>query len=200
MAGSGDARPAGYTVELTKRLRYPVSRGLLPVARSLRTMRSGAIRASLVAVAVLVALGAAGCDDDDGGTDQAPALENPAATGDRLVNEFFALVAEKDQDGLREFLSDAFIVQRANGTSSNKKDYLPNLPDVGEYETSNVTAVQAGDSLVVAYDLTVVETIEGVPFETDPAPRLSTFIWDDGDWRLVSHANFNVPEAETSPS
>lgn len=163
-------------------------------------MRAGTVRTCLVAIALLVVLGAAGCDGDDDGADGAPALDDPATTGDELVNEFFALVAEKDTAGLDELLSDAFVVLRANGTSSTKDDYLPDLPDVGEYQTSNVTAAQDGESLVVAYDLTVVETIEGEPFETDPAPRLSTFVWDDGAWRLVSHANFNVPEATTSPS
>jgi hypothetical protein len=162
-----------------------------------RRVRAGPIRRSLAAVALLVALGAVACGDDGDDSAGPPSLDDPTATGQELANEFLTLVAEKDADGLEGFLSDAFIVQRANGTSSTKDAYLPDLPDVGEFETSNFTVVQHGNALVVAYDLAVQETIEGEAFATDPAPRLSTFVWDDGEWRLASHANFNVPEAES---
>jgi hypothetical protein len=57
-----------------------------------------------------------------------------------------------------------------------------------------VEAQQAGETLVVSWTLTIESVIEGEPFAEEPAPRLSTFAWEDDDWRMTSHANFNVPE------
>jgi hypothetical protein len=91
-------------------------------------------------------------------------------------------------------LSDAFTVQRADGSSAGKEEYLSDFPEVGRFRIGDLDAKQDGDALVVRYESTVEEErIEGEPFAADPAPRLSTFVWSDGDWRLSSHANFNVP-------
>jgi hypothetical protein len=37
------------------------------------------------------------------------------------------------------------------------------------------------------------EVTEGTELSDASAPRLSTFVWSDGDWQLLSHANFNAP-------
>ena len=51
-----------------------------------------------------------------------------------------------------------------------------------------------GDALVVRWLFRVDETVGGTRLKSTPSSRLATFIWRDGDWRLLSHANFNPPE------
>jgi hypothetical protein len=159
-------------------------------------MEGARVRAALIWIvaalgAALIAFGAIGCG---GGDEGAPALEDPTATSADLVDEYFSLLAARDTEGLDEFLSEAFIVQRSDGSSATKDEYLADYPEVGQFRISDLTARQDGDALVVRYDSAVEEErIEGERFTAAPAPRLSTFVWSDGDWRLTSHANFNVP-------
>ena len=136
------------------------------------------------------------CGDDAAA---APTLDRPNETAGDLANEFLALLQRRDIDGLRDYLSDAFIIQRADGTFATKDDYLTRLPEVREYTVQDVTARQAGDTLTVKWVLVADTVIEGKTYSNLPAPRLSTFIWDSakGRWRMTSHANFNVPVTPT---
>ena len=147
---------------------------------------------AMLAVAALVAAAIA-CGDDD---DSAPELGDADSTGEELVDEFIVLVRDGNVDGLEGFLSDAFMLQRADGSFATKDEYLSNLTEIGEYEIDDVSAQQDGDALVVHWTLTIEEVIDGQPFATDPAPRLSTFVWSDDRWQLIAHANFNAPEPE----
>lgn len=52
-----------------------------------------------------------------------------------------------------------------------------------------------GGTLVARYTATAEQVVEGKAYKKDPAPRLSTFVWSGGAWRLISHANFNTPAA-----
>jgi hypothetical protein len=69
----------------------------------------------------------------------------------------FTLPRKKDVAGLGRFLSPAFQVQRADGTASEKTEYLTKLPDVRKFTLSQFRATQQGATLVVRY-LAVVST------------------------------------------
>jgi hypothetical protein len=155
-----------------------------------------AAKLSTLLLAVALVFGIA-CGGSDGET--AATLDNPDQTGSELVNQYITLLKNKDVDGLRDFLSDAFIIQRADGSTDQKTAYLLNIPDIGEFTITDVTALQANDALIVRWLLTVDEVINGRRYSGEPAPRLSTFVYEDGDWRLSSHANFNAPPAEGTP-
>jgi hypothetical protein len=143
---------------------------------------------AMVVVALLL-VGACGTDDDA----NAPTLDNPSQTGQELVEKYMSLLVEEDVAGLEDFLSDAFMRQGAEGRFATKADYLADLPQLSTYTIEDVTANQDGDALVVRWMFTVEEVIDGRALQTDPAPRLATFVWNDGDWHLLSHANFNPP-------
>src|SRR5206468_1857264 len=81
----------------------------------------------------------------------APTLGDPSATGRSLVIHFFVLLQHKDTAGLQTFLSSAFQVQRADGSSSGKQEYLANLPTANRFYLSKLSATQAGGTLVVCY-------------------------------------------------
>lgn len=160
----------------------------LPVRLARRFRPLGLLTALLAGVLLL----GVACSDSD--NDSVETLANPDVTASELANKFLTLLHEEDTDGLRDFLSDAFIIQRADGSHSEKAAYLENLPTINEFTISDVVAFQTGNTLIARWAISVDEVIDGRQFSTEPAPRLSTFVYTDGDWRLASHANFNVPE------
>ncbi len=123
----------------------------------------------------------------------APTLTDPAQTGQQLVDNYMSLLAKNDAAGLKTFLSDSFLRQGTDGMFATKDQYLSNLPQVSNYHITDVTAKQSGDALVVRWMSSVDEVVNGKTLQTTPAPRLATFVWEQGQWKLLSHANFNAP-------
>ena len=123
-----------------------------------------------------------------------PKLKDANAKGEQLATKFLTLLQTKDAKGLNAFLDPALQLQRADGTGATKAEYLANPAAVTSFELGDtVTAVQHDDVLSVRWTLKVNLTIDGQPYRTTEAPRLSSFRWNGKTWRLVSHANFNVP-------
>ena len=114
------------------------------------------------------------------------------ALGKRLTDKYYTLLQAKDIRGLQEFLSSAFQLQRANGTGADKSEYLADLPTISDFVVSDVVTTRVGDTLVIRFLATVAGSVDGSGFTPGPAPRISTYVRDDGRWQLVSHANFNT--------
>lgn len=150
------------------------------------------VHAVLLATVVIATLLASVACQSDG---NAPELKDPSRTGQELVEKYMSLLAKQDVNGLKGFLSGAFMRQGSEGQFATKDEYLANLPQIANYTIDDVTAQQDGDALVVRWQFTVEEVVAGTALKTAPSPRLATFVWRDGDWRLMSHANFN-PSAE----
>jgi hypothetical protein len=146
---------------------------------------------------VLAAASLFACGSDDGATAEAPIAT--AGEAEALAREFLTLLQRKDITGLQGYLDDSFILQRADGSFIVKDDYLKNLPEIGPFTIANLTHKQTGSALVVRWELAIVQTINGQQYRDTPAPRLSTFVYVDGRWRMMSHANYNVP-AEAPPA
>jgi hypothetical protein len=151
----------------------------------------------------LVALSLLACSSDDAETDDnaaAAAPEVTSSTAAELTSRFITLLAAKDVNGLTGFLDDGFMLQRADGSFVVKADYLKNLPQIGHFTITNVNFKQRGDTFVVRWDLAVAEVIDGKEYAGTPAPRLSTFVYHDNEWRMFSHANFNAPVSSPPPA
>jgi len=124
----------------------------------------------------------------------APRLKDVDATGEKLATKFLTLLQDKDLKGLAVFLDPSFQLQRADGSGATKSEYLANPSTVTSFEIGpELTAVQAGDLLTLRWQLEANTQINGTQYQTTEAPRLSVFRWDGRQWRMVSHANFNVP-------
>lgn len=145
----------------------------------------------LLAIIIAVLLLGEGCGSAS--NKHAPTLSDPSQTGQQLIDNYMSLLADKDVAGLKTFLSDSFLRQGADGMFATKDQYLSNLPQVSNYHITDVTAKQNGDALVVRWMTSVDEVVNGKTLQTTPAPRLATFVWDQGEWKLLSHANFNAP-------
>jgi hypothetical protein len=148
-------------------------------------------QAALALVALTLTLAPAGGATRKTVARPAPKLTNPTQRAKPLLHRFFVLLQKKDFGGLRQFLSRAFQVQRADGSSSDKTRYLANLPVVKAFRLEGEHATQAGGTLVVRYVATVEGLVNGQPYTPGPAPRLSVFSWNGNRWQLAAHANFN---------
>ena len=123
-----------------------------------------------------------------------PVLTDPSATGRELAQRFITILKDKDQAALADFLAGAFQIQRADGTGANRAEYLEADIKISSFELGpEVYAVQEANTLTVRWSLQIDEVINGKTTGKKLAPRLSTFLWENGAWRLLSHANFNPP-------
>jgi hypothetical protein len=147
-------------------------------------------RAVLALVAFVAALGLVACGDDD---EDAPELGNDVnAEGERLVQAWVGAAASGDRSRIEQVISPGLLLVRANGGVYDHDSYLENIATINSFTISNVRAVQRGNVLSVAYTLVTDQVVDGRQQPTDPAPRLTTFLWEDGRWLVVSHANFGA--------
>jgi hypothetical protein len=115
------------------------------------------------------------------------------ALGARLVNGFWTGLATGNHRAIAALISPAFQIQRADGSTARRDEYLMRLATIRSFEISNLVATYASGTLVVRYDVATDEVIGGVEFQRSQLPRLSTFTWSGTRWRMTSHANFNRP-------
>ncbi len=129
-------------------------------------------------------------------TSTVPKIKNPVKEGTKLATKFFTLLKGTATPELKAFLSPSFIIQRADGTSSTKAEYLAGVvTNVKTFSFTDVKATVEGDTIVVRYTATTDQIVNGVEYKKTPAPRLSVFRWSGKAWRLLAHANFNTPVA-----
>lgn len=125
---------------------------------------------------------------------EAPELTDADATGRELAQQFITILKNKDQAALADFLAAAFQIQRADGTGANRTDYLEADINISSFVVGpDLLAIQEGNTLTVRWALQIDEVLNGQATGKKLAPRLSTFLWENGAWRLLSHANFNPP-------
>lgn len=153
-------------------------------------------RALGVAGMALLALGV-GTATGVGPLHTAPApttLASPDTTATQLLNRFFGALVADDATRLGRLLSPAWMIQRANGTWASRAQYLAAMPDVRQYQVTDVMASYSAPTLVVRSRTATQEPNSAGALVSSPlAPRLSTFVWVGGRWRMTSQANFNPP-------
>jgi hypothetical protein len=158
-------------------------------------MRSGTVVLVLFLVLAVLVVGGCGNSTDVTETDEAPVLADPDATGRELTSEYMSILQDGDERALEEFLGDVFVVQRADGSTATRDEYLATPIEVSSFELgSDVLGEQDGDVLVVRWAVRAAEASDKGAMSDQEAPRLSTFVWRDGGWKLVAHANFNTAD------
>ena len=166
--------------------------------------RTGVAVAALLLV--LATSGLVACSDQTSSTtttttaigSTAPVLADPSATGRELATRFMTILQQQDGAALSAFLADGFVIQRADGSTATRDQYLASPISVSSFELGpDVLGVQDGDVLVVRWSVAASEATGAGAYGRTEAPRLSTFVWRDGAWRMVSHANFNAADRVT---
>ena len=123
-----------------------------------------------------------------------PAVPDPDAKGQELAERYLDTLkgADTDTDALDALLAPDYQLVRSDGTRATKEEYLAEPATVDTYAINNVKGTATGNTLVVSFDLTIEEEINGQQI-SETAPRLGSFVWDGEDWLLLSWANFGVP-------
>jgi len=162
--------------------------------RSPRSVIALLLLAAAVAVAVAAVPIATAVPATPAKAKPTPKVANPTKEGRRLATRFFTLLDGKPSPALKRFLSPAFQLQRADGTTATRAEYLKStIANVKSFSFTKVRGTIQGSSLVVTYTAVTDQIIDGKVYKKDPAPRLSVFHWDGRAWRLIAHANFNTP-------
>ncbi len=158
----------------------------------------GVLRRVAVVVALVgtLALGSAACSASSttGSRSSAPQLADPSREATALVTAWLTALQRGDKAEIAGFLAPNFLIQRADGSTSNRDQYLLNPPKVGTFTLGpEMVGIQDGDSLTVRWSVEVDEIINGKPFHKGEAARLTGFHWTGARWQIASYANFNVP-------
>ena len=117
-----------------------------------------------------------------------------AAWARHLVVEFLTILQQDDPaPALTTYLDPAFQIQRANGTREDKASYVANPAHFGDFEVSGYRVTRNGTVIVATFNVAAKETIDGVVYRKTPAPRIGTWLFSKGAWRLIAYGNFNAP-------
>jgi hypothetical protein len=96
---------------------------------------------------------------------------------------------------LARFLSPQFLLQRPDGTYITRDQYLLNPSRVEDYTVTDVVGTRTGNVRVIRYTVNTTQFQNGQQITQDPVPRISTYVWRGGAWRIVAHANFaSIPK------
>jgi hypothetical protein len=143
----------------------------------------------LPVLALCTALLVAACST---GYDPSVGPERDNALAKEQVTRLFQGVKDKDTAALGELLAPTFQLQRTDGDAVTRAEYLAALPDLDSYTVLPVTGLRSDDLLTATYKAKIDFTVNGKKFPGTPVPFLSTFVFIDGSWRLVSHANLGA--------
>jgi hypothetical protein len=125
--------------------------------------------------------------------DMSTATQSRPALGSQLVRRYLSDLHRHDLADLRSFLSPAFQVERADGRRQTKSDLLRNPPKIATYTIRRMRVTSDANVVVVTFEISINEVINGKPFHTGYAGRIATFVVVTKGWQLVGYANFNAP-------
>jgi hypothetical protein len=146
---------------------------------------------ALLVTALLAVSVVAGCSDDDDAAGDPAAQTAPQQLTDReLAAELPRLLKAHDMEGLDEFLSPAFQLQRTDGSFVKKKEYLQKPSQVDEFEILDISGTRYGNTRVIRFIARVEATVNGKRTGDEPSPRLATFVWNGTRWQLAAYANY----------
>jgi hypothetical protein len=118
-----------------------------------------------------------------------PEMTRFAVSDERLASEFLRINQAGDATALQRFLAPGFLIQRSDGTYLTKEQYLTRPSKIDAFQVSDIHGTRTEKVRVIRYTLQATIEIDGKEVPQDPAPRISTFVWRDGAWRLIMHAN-----------
>ena len=142
-----------------------------------------------------LAFGATACSSSSPSTtSSAPKLAHPAQTARGLVTSWLTALKSGNTKAIAGFLAPNFLIQRADGSTSTRAQYLLHPPTVNTFTVGrDIIAIQDGASLSVKWSVEVDEVINGKTFKAGEAARLTGFEWTGARWQIATYANFNLP-------
>jgi hypothetical protein len=120
----------------------------------------------VLAIALVAAVGLGACSDSSSSgssTTTVPTVTDPSATGRELATEFMTILQRGDRDALGAFLAEGFVIQRSDGSTATRDEYLAAPITVSSFELGpDVLGVQDGDVLVVRWSVKAAEATSPV--------------------------------------
>lgn len=120
-----------------------------------------------------------------------PKGSNANALATALVTRFFTLIKNQDNAGMSKFIDKAWLSQTSDGTSRDSRTFIGDMPTIENFAIANVAARLNGFLLNARYQSKVAGNIAGKPYSSTFAPRLATFSYCSGAWKMLSQANFD---------
>jgi ketosteroid isomerase-like protein len=156
---------------------------------TITTVRRKATRVGALIVLMSLTLGLAACGSSES---SAPTLDDPAVTARGLIINWLDALKDKDLDAVADAMAPSFQIQRADGSSADRAEYLAKPATVESYTLSDeIVATQSGNTLTARWSIRITEVLNGISYNDVTAPRLTVFEWQDGAWLIVGYANFN---------
>jgi hypothetical protein len=111
--------------------------------------------------------------------------------GEKLVTELFADIKAHHWDKLENMIHPAFQSVHEDGTR-NKDEEMRLLKglQLGEYTLTDFNITMSESIMIVSYEVTAQELIDGKSTLPQSSYRLSVFHMTDEGWKWVAHASF----------
>lgn len=118
--------------------------------------------------------------------------EVTSVDGEKLVRQLWSDFKRNNREVFENWIADDFQSVHQDG-SRNKAEQITLLMNLnlGDYTLSNFKTTQNKNIVIIAYTVSVHETIDGKVLPTAPAERLSVFKKIGNDWKWIAHANLN---------
>jgi len=110
--------------------------------------------------------------------------------GDTLVKQLWSNISANDTTALNLFMAKGFQSVHEDGTI-NKEQELKLISGLAitSYTINDLVCTQEGNVIITSYMVSVEETIEGERLSKEPAARMSVFVYNEGKWQWLAHAN-----------
>ncbi|MFA4875015.1 MAG: nuclear transport factor 2 family protein [bacterium] len=126
---------------------------------------------------------------------QAKGAVKAMSEGEKLERQIWADIAAKNSDAVAGKLAMGFQAVNFAGV----RDYREELKllkelNVKNLQLSDFLVTQNGPVIVVTYNISVDETIDGKRAAVKSAPRQSVWLRTDRGWKWIAHSNLNPPK------
>ena len=123
----------------------------------------------------------------------AVAPKAPVSEGETLERQMWADFKAKNWASVEAKIAPNFQSVHPDGPRDRAGELtlLKGLKVGAEYTFKDFKVTQDGDTLVVAYWISVQETIDGKALSSKPAMRLSIWKKNATGWQWIAHANLN---------
>ena len=129
-------------------------------------------------------------------------LLSEMSLGEKLETQMWEDMKYRNYKAIEENIAKEFQSVHTFG-ALNRDGEIELIKDLylGSYEISKLRVTENGDTIVVAYLISVKEKIENQLLSDTPAPRLSVWKKIDDKWQWVAHANLKeIPSNKAKES
>lgn len=110
--------------------------------------------------------------------------------GEKLETQMWEDMKHANYKAIEEKIAKQFQSVHTFGALSREAEIeLIKKLYLGTYEISDLKITESGDTIVVTYLISVREKIEDHLLSGKPAPRLSVWKKNNGQWQWIAHAN-----------